>query len=172
MKVDPLRASCYKTASPTKEVRMDLRISKGRHAFPIVVALLLALLIQTLPLQADVTASDNLTDAQVTAKHEEQDGVEGIASYYAKRYHGRRTTSGYRYNPDKLTAAHEDLPFGTKVKVVNLANGREVVVTVNDRCRRKKEPFIDVSRAAAKKLGFWGKGVAKVRIVALRDISS
>ena len=98
-------------------------------------------------------------------------GKEGIASYYAKRYNGRKTNSGARYDPEKLTAASADLPLGTKVRVVNLANDQEVVVTVNDRCRRKKVPFIDLSRAAARKLGFLGKGIAKVRIIPLENES-
>jgi len=98
---------------------------------------------------------------------EEAAGKEGVASYYAKRYNGRKTNSGARYDPEKLTAASADFPLGTRVRVVNLANGQEVVVTVNDRCRRKKVPFVDLSRAAARKLGFLGKGIAKVRIIPL-----
>jgi len=93
--------------------------------------------------------------------------TEGIAAYYADRFNGRKTGSGVRYDPEKLTAAHPDLPYGTKVKVVNLANDREVVVTVNDRCRRKSFPFIDLSRAAARKLGFLGKGTARVAFTIL-----
>jgi rare lipoprotein A len=92
------------------------------------------------------------------------EGKEGIASYYAKRFHGRRTLSGARYHPEKLTAASPDLPMGSKVKVTNLDNGKEVLVTVNDRCRKKNTPFIDLSRAAARKLGFLGKGIARVMI--------
>jgi rare lipoprotein A len=89
---------------------------------------------------------------------------EGLATYYAKRYHGRRTHSGVRYHPDKLTAASPDLPMGSQVIVKNLDNGKEVLVTVNDRCRKRKTPFIDLSRAAARKLGFYGRGIAKVMI--------
>jgi len=96
----------------------------------------------------------------------------GTAFYYAKRYNGRKTNSGARYNPDKLTAAHPDLPHGTRVKVINLANKKEVVVTINDRCRRRKTPIIDLSRAAAGKLGFLGKGAAKVLIVPLAKEST
>ena len=89
--------------------------------------------------------------------------TEGVASYYAVRFNGRKTKSGALYDPEKLTAAHPDLPFGTRVRVVNPANDREVIVTVNDRCRRKGVPFIDLSRAAARELGFLGKGKVKVR---------
>jgi peptidoglycan lytic transglycosylase len=93
--------------------------------------------------------------------------TEGLAAYYASRYNGRKTNSGERYRMEKLTAAHADLPLGTRVKVVNLANGRQVIVTINDRCRKKSFPFIDVSRAAAKILGFFGKGTTRVKIIAL-----
>ncbi len=103
---------------------------------------------------------------------EEPEGIRGTAFYYAKRYNGRKTNSGARYNPDKLTAAHPDLPHGTRVKVINLANKKEVVVTINDRCRRRKTPIIDLSRAAAGKLGFLGKGAAKVLIVPLAKEST
>jgi rare lipoprotein A len=96
----------------------------------------------------------------------------GIASYYAKRFTGRRTTSGQRYQPEKLTAAHPNLPLGTKVRVKNLDNDKEVTVVINDRCRKKSFPFIDLSRAAAKKLGFFGAGKAKVAIVPLTDEES
>ncbi len=96
-------------------------------------------------------------------------GEEGLASYYAKRYNGRKTHSGERHDPNLLTAASPDLPLGCKVRVINLANGKEVLVTVNDRCRRKKIPFIDLSRSAADKLGFLGKGIAQVRIIPLDE---
>jgi rare lipoprotein A len=94
---------------------------------------------------------------------------EGFASYYAKRFEGRRTTSGHRYHPEKMTAAHQSLPLGTVVRVVNPANSQEVHVTINDRCARKRFPFIDLSRAAAKKIGLWGKGKIKVVIIPLLE---
>jgi rare lipoprotein A len=94
---------------------------------------------------------------------------EGFASYYAKRFEGRKTTSGHRYHPEKMTAAHQSLPLGTVVRVVNPANSQEVHVTINDRCARKPFPFIDLSRAAAKKIGLWGKGKIKVVIIPLLE---
>jgi rare lipoprotein A len=92
-------------------------------------------------------------------------GVIGHATYYARRFAGRPTASGEIYNHDKLTAAHTDLPFGTRVRVISLANGREVTVTVNDRCRPRTVPFIDLSRAAARAIGLLGKGTTRVRII-------
>jgi rare lipoprotein A len=97
------------------------------------------------------------------------ESVEGFASYYARRFEGRRTTSGHRYNPDKMTAAHESLPLGTVVRVVNPANKQEVHVTITDRCASKSFHFIDLSRAAAKKIGLWGKGKIKVVIIPLLE---
>jgi rare lipoprotein A len=123
--------------------------------------------VQTLPLQATELGPASTTPGPVAPQAEETQGIEGIASYYANRYNGRRTNSGHRYDPNKLTAAHPSLPHGTRVKVINLANDKEVTVTINDRCRARKNPFIDLSRAAAKKLGFLGKGTTKVRMVLL-----
>jgi rare lipoprotein A len=93
----------------------------------------------------------------------------GFASYYAKRFEGRKTTSGHRYHPEKLTAAHQSLPMGTVVRVVNPDTRQEVHVTINDRCARKPFPFIDLSRAAAKRIGLWGKGRIKVVIIPLLE---
>lgn len=86
------------------------------------------------------------------------------ATYYANKFEGRKTTSGARYNGKKLTAAHLTLPFGTIVKVTNPDNGRSVNVEINDRGPHSKKFAIDVSAAAAKALGFYGKGVAKLEI--------
>jgi rare lipoprotein A len=97
--------------------------------------------------------------------------ADGFASYYARRFEGRKTTSGHRYRPEKLTGAHYSLPLGTVVRVVNPATSQEVHVTINDRCARKPFPFIDLSRAAAKKIGLWGKGKIKVVIIPLLEES-
>ncbi|MBC7963667.1 MAG: septal ring lytic transglycosylase RlpA family protein [Steroidobacteraceae bacterium] len=97
------------------------------------------------------------------------ESVEGVASYYARRFEGRRTTSGHRYNPDKMTAAHQSLPLGTVVRVLNPATRQEVHVTINDRCAPKRFHFIDLSRAAAKKIGLLGKGKIKVVIIPLLE---
>ena len=87
-----------------------------------------------------------------------------IATFYAKHFAGRRTASGAVYRHEKFTAAHPHLPFGTRVRVVNPANGREVTVTVNDRCRPRKKTIIDLSRAAAEELGLLRRGKGQVRI--------
>lgn len=88
----------------------------------------------------------------------------GIASYYADKFVGRTTASGEKYTHKKLTAAHKTLPFGTKVRVKNLANGEKVVVRINDRGPFVKGRIIDLSKSAARKLDFIDKGVTKVEI--------
>ena len=89
---------------------------------------------------------------------------EGIASYYGPGLHGRPTASGERFNQNAMTAAHRKLPFGTCLRVVNMENGRSVDVRVNDRGPYKEGRIVDVSLAAAKKLGLVDKGLARVRL--------
>jgi len=86
----------------------------------------------------------------------------GTASWYGKPYHGRRTASGEVYNMHRLTAAHRTLPFGTRVVVTNLENGRTVIVTINDRGPFKGNRVIDVSQKAAGQLGFLSQGLTRV----------
>jgi rare lipoprotein A len=133
----------------------------------------LFLQIQTLPLEAKSLLSDTKEEGieQNLQDTEQMSGQEGIATFYAKKYRGKRTASGSRYQPHKFTAAHASLPLGTKVRVVNLDNRKEVEVLVNDRCRARKTPFIDLSRAAAQKLGFINKGTARVQITPLDENS-
>lgn len=89
---------------------------------------------------------------------------EGLASWYGPGFHGRRTASGEVFDQDALTAAHPQLPFGSRVRVVNLTNGREVVVRINDRGPNTPGRVIDVSRAAARRLDMVGAGVVPVRL--------
>jgi rare lipoprotein A len=88
----------------------------------------------------------------------------GRASWYALT---SKTASGERCDPNALTAAHRSLPFGTKVKVENLRNGRSVVVRINDRGPFVGGRVIDVTRAAADKLGFRNAGTAQVKLTIL-----
>ena len=88
----------------------------------------------------------------------------GYASWYGPRFHGRRTASGEIYDMNALTAAHKTLPFGTLVRVTNLQNGKSVVVRINDRGPYVKGRIIDLSAAAAKKIGLDKSGVAKVKL--------
>jgi rare lipoprotein A len=143
----------------------------GRTFLPLFAAgaLLLLALAAARPAVADGAESPKLEEALegLILRSSPLEPMEGFASYYAKRFEGRRTTSGHRYHPDKLTAAHESLPLGTVVRVVNPATSQEVHVTIIDRCARKSFNFIDLSRAAAKKIGLWGKGKIRVVIIPL-----
>jgi rare lipoprotein A len=88
----------------------------------------------------------------------------GTASYYAKKFEGRRTSSGEKFSNKKLTAAHKTLPYGTRLKVTNLSNNKSVIVVVNDRLPKKSTRCIDLSQKAAKELDFIRAGKAKVKI--------
>ena len=90
--------------------------------------------------------------------------MRGRASWYGPRFHGRRTASGERFNAGAYTAAHRSLPFGTKVRVTNLRNGRAVVVRINDRGPYAGGRVIDLSKAAAQAIGMIRSGTAPVRI--------
>jgi rare lipoprotein A len=90
--------------------------------------------------------------------------LEGIASYYADEFHGRKTSNGEVYDMHALTAAHRTLPFNTKVRVVNINNGRSVVVRVNDRGPFKDDRVIDLSLEAGLQLGLLASGTAPVRL--------
>lgn len=92
---------------------------------------------------------------------------QGRASWYGRRFHGRRTASGEAFDMHELTAAHRTLPFGSRVRVKSLSNGREVVVRINDRGPFTKGRVIDLSHAAMKALGLRGRGV--VRVALLRE---
>lgn len=87
----------------------------------------------------------------------------GIASYYGKKFHGRKTANGEIFDMYKLTAAHKTLPFGTRVLVTNIKNGRSVTVRINDRGPFVKGRIIDLSYEAARRIGI--TGIAKVKLV-------
>ncbi len=91
----------------------------------------------------------------------------GIASWYGKKFHGRRTSSGETYDMYAMTAAHKTLPLPTYVEVTNLANGKKIIVKVNDRGPFHDNRLIDLSYTAAKKLGIIGKGTGTVDIRAI-----
>lgn len=88
----------------------------------------------------------------------------GTASWYGGKFHGRRTASGETYNQNALTAAHRTLPFGTEVVVTNQANGRSVVVRINDRGPFTGGRIIDLSHKAASQIGMINSGTARVTL--------
>lgn len=88
----------------------------------------------------------------------------GVASYYAAKFHGRRTASGETFDLNSMTAAHRTLPFGTKVRVINPRTGASVIVRINDRGPFTRGRTIDVSRAAAEQLGLIAAGHGTVEL--------
>lgn len=92
----------------------------------------------------------------------------GKASWYGPGFHGRKTASGERFNQNAMTAAHRSLPFGTKVRVTNKRNGRSVVLRINDRGPFTGGRIIDLSKAAASRIGLIASGTAPVTVRILR----
>ena len=93
---------------------------------------------------------------------------EGLASFYAHRFHGRTTASGEIYDENKMTAAHKTLAFGTTVRITDIVNGKAVVVRINDRGPFVEGRIIDLSYRAARELDMINAGVVKVRLEVIR----
>jgi rare lipoprotein A (peptidoglycan hydrolase) len=93
----------------------------------------------------------------------------GLASWYGPKFHGKLTASGEVFNQEKFTAAHPTLPWGSRVKVTNLDNGKSVDVRINDRGPFGRGRIIDLSRAAARALGMVGRGITTVRVEWVSD---
>lgn len=135
--------------------------------------IVLTLLLTGRPTSAALPEADSIDEQleQLVRQGSQRDPRNGVATYYASYFIGRRTSSGERYHPDKLTAAHATLPLGTVVRVENPKTGQDVVVRINDRCHPRHAPknLIDLSRKAAQQIGLWGKGMIKVRIIPLTE---
>ena len=93
---------------------------------------------------------------------------DGVASWYGEEFQGNPTASGEAFNMNALTAAHRDLPLGTEIRVINLKNHRSLLLRINDRGPFIPGRMLDVSRAAASRLGFMRRGKAPVRIEVVR----
>jgi rare lipoprotein A len=103
-----------------------------------------------------------------THKEKEVANIEtGVASYYHSKFQGRPTASGQIYDTSKMTAAHNSLPFGTRIKVTNIRNKKSVIVKVNDRLHHRNTRLVDLSKAAAAKLGYIGRGITRVKVEVL-----
>lgn len=116
----------------------------------------------------ETTVSEVIPAPAEPAIEEELLGA-GMASYYGAELAGRRTASGERFDPSELTAAHRTLPFGSKVRVTNPANGRSVVVRINDRGPFTRNRLIDLSRSAAERIGIVARGHGHVQLALLGD---
>lgn len=126
----------------------------------------------------DTSASADTLDSEAATPVENQADAlnnevgselpEGDASYYGDEFSGRPTASGERFNPGELTAAHRTLPFGTRLRVTNVSNGRSVVVRVNDRGPFSGNRVLDLSHSAARQIGMLQRGTARVRMQVLK----
>ena len=102
--------------------------------------------------------------APATAVAASGDAMSGTSAWYGRKFNGRKTASGQRFNAGAMTAAHPTLPFGTRVKVTNTKNNRSVVVVINDRGPSTPGRMLDVTQAAATRLGFVRAGTADVKL--------
>jgi rare lipoprotein A len=93
----------------------------------------------------------------------------GVASYYAKKFNGRKMVNGEIYRAEKYTAACNVLPLNTRIRVTNLKNNKSVIVIIKDRMNRKNKRLVDLSYAAAKKLGYLSSGLTRVKVEVLRN---
>ena len=100
--------------------------------------------------------------------YKDKDSLNGNASWYGPKFHGRRTANGEKYNMNGITAAHKTLPFNSVVRVTNLRNGKRVDVRINDRGPFIKGRIIDLSRGAAKKIDMINDGVVPVKLEVLK----
>ncbi len=167
-----------------------MRISNSGHRRgQTIVAVAIAGLMCSVPVKADTPHGLPETEAEAaeaievipapaieaeTATVEEAIGPEfehladGEASYYGAELAGNRTASGEIFDPSELTAAHRSLPMGTKLRVTNKANGKSVIVRINDRGPFVKKRIVDISRAAAEKISMIRAGKARVTLELLR----
>jgi len=97
--------------------------------------------------------------------------MQGVAAVYSDKLHGRKTASGQRFCQTELTAAHRSLPLGTKVRVTNLHTSQSVEVVINDRGPRRRSRLIDLSAAAAEKVGMRKTGSALVKLEIVTESS-
>ena len=111
--------------------------------------------------------TDTITGTQKISTPDSKAIKYGVASFYADKFRGRRTANGEVYDPDKLTAASNVIPLNTWLRVTNLKNKKTVIIKVNDRMHPKNKRLIDLSRSAAKKLGFIPYGITRVKIEVL-----
>jgi rare lipoprotein A len=106
-------------------------------------------------------------DKEISKKDNNTKILFGIASYYADKFEGRQTANGQYYSQEKMTAACNKLPLNTWIRVTNLRNKQSVIVFINDRLHPKNPRLVDLSKMAARKLGYIGRGLAQVKVEVL-----
>lgn len=133
----------------------------------------LFLIIPFVSCSSSVRFSDEKKDSSLTADYSSYkdysvlEQAEGVASYYGKKFHAKKTSSGEVYDMNGMTASHKVYPFGTIVRVTNLKNGLQTIVKINDRLPKKSKRVIDLSVKAAETLDFIKRGITKVRLEVL-----
>lgn len=131
-------------------------------------SLLLPCVVAILALATVGCATAKRPSAPDTGGPEPGTRIDGLASWYGQRHHGLKTASGEIFDKNKLTAAHRTLPFGTRLRVTNVENGKSVVVRVNDRGPHVAGRVLDLSYGAAQALGMTSAGLARVEAIVLR----
>lgn len=119
-----------------------------------------------LPLQ--VFAQVKTDAAQSKASQKQHTVLYGQASYYASKFHGRKTANGEIFDHKKMTAACNTLPLGTWVLITNLRNGKTIKVKINDRLHHKTRRLVDLTSAGAQKLGFIKQGLTRVKVEVIK----
>jgi rare lipoprotein A len=141
---------------------------KYRSLLHFFTAILFVFFTQSVPAKAQKNDIIKETRAKVTSKKTSSQKATrvfyGQASFYANKFNGRRTASGETFDQKKLTCACNVLPLGTWIKVTNLKNKRTVIVKVNDRIHPKMKRVVDLTRAAAQKLGYVSGGLTRVKV--------
>jgi rare lipoprotein A len=144
--------ACIKSRLSTQKIIIQLAI------------LLITAVLFIVPLKTLAQNADTATKAK-SAKSKRV--LYGLASFYANKFEGKKTANGEIFSQKKLTCACNVLPLGTWIRVTNLRNGRTVVVKTNDRLHPRMKRIIDLSRAAATKLGYVGAGLTRVKVEVL-----
>jgi rare lipoprotein A len=150
-------------------VALTLGLSATAPAQPVMIhpaPVLPILLDDNIPDADSIQPTVDSTDSLSTADYEAVG--EGRASFYGAELAGHRTASGERFSPSGLTAAHRTLPIGTRLRVTNLANGKSVIVRVNDRGPIPHSRILDLSLGAARQIAMVRSGTAQVRIERVR----
>lgn len=118
--------------------------------------------------EATPVSTRSVTSSSTSTRHVNNAKIQyGTASFYADKFEGRQTANGEIFTQKGMTCAHNSLPLGTWVKVTNLSNKRSVILKVTDRLHPKNPRLVDLSKSAAKKLGYTGHGLTKVKVEVL-----
>jgi len=138
--------------------------NKMKTCFLVLLLAILSFSLNRISAQSGKNHPDKITTDKSTKKTNTRYGV---ASYYSKKFNGMKMANGEIYRPEKYAAACNVLPLNTLIKVTNLKNNKSVVVKIKDRMNRKNKRLVDLSYAAAKKLGYLSSGLTRVKVEVL-----